>query len=165
MSECVVRSGAVVQRRPATTGDIPLLRDLFADARVELSVLPPDTRDVIVDMQFRAQRRAQAAQHPAADHDIVMADGVVVGQVVVDHSGEAAHVVDLSIGLSHRREGIAMSVLCEIADAARAAGQRVWLTVWSGNAAARGLCERAGFRVCAEEGGYVTMERKVTADA
>jgi RimJ/RimL family protein N-acetyltransferase len=151
-----------VSRRPATPSDIPLLRDLFADAHIELAVLPPDSRFVLVDMQFRAQRRQYAANFPCAQHDIVVVDETDVGRVVVDRSDGSAHIIDISIGLGRRREGIATAVLAELVDDAVAAGQRVWLTIWSGNTAGRQLCERAGLHVANDQDGYLTMERTVS---
>jgi RimJ/RimL family protein N-acetyltransferase len=162
MGDSALRRRVVVSRRPAKPSDIPLLRDLFADAHIELAVLPSDTRFILVDMQFRAQRRQHGVLYPTAQHDIVVVDETEIGQVVIDRSRDAVHIVDITIGLGRRREGIATTVLAEIVDDAIAAGQRVWLTLWSGNAAARELCERAGLRVAAEEDGHVTMERAVS---
>jgi ribosomal protein S18 acetylase RimI-like enzyme len=144
--------------------DIALLRNLFADAHVELAVLPPDTRFVLVDMQFRAQRRQQETQYPTAQHEILLVDGVEVGRVLVDRSAGECHIVDITVGLGHRREGIAGTVLAELVDTAAAAGQRVWLTVWAGNTAARALSDEVGLRLAAgssEADGYLTLESRV----
>ena len=150
-----------IARRPATARDIALLRNLFADAHIELTVLPPDTRFVLIDMQFRAQRRQHTAQYPHAQHDILIIDGADVGRVLIDRSRDDCHVVDISVGLGHRRAGIAATVLAELIDEAAANGQRLWLTIWAGNVAARALCERAGLTVSSVADGYLTMERSV----
>jgi hypothetical protein len=89
MNESAVRRLTVVDRRRATAGDIALLRNLFADAHVELAVLPPDTRFVLVDMQFRAQRRQHTAQYPTAQHDILLVDGTEVGRLLIDRRASA----------------------------------------------------------------------------
>jgi RimJ/RimL family protein N-acetyltransferase len=162
MSDSALRRRLTVSRRPARPGDIPLLRSLFADAHIELMVLPSDTRFVLIDMQFRAQRRQHSAQFPTAHHDILVVDGVEVGRVLVDRSAGSVRIVDLSIALGRRREGIATAVLAEIMDDAAAAGQPVGLTIWAGNTAARALCERAGLHVTDDEAGYLTMERTTT---
>jgi len=159
MNDSALQRRVSVSRRSVRPGDIPLLRNLFADAHIELMVLPPDTRFVLVDMQFRAQRRQHAAQFPTAQHDIIVVDDVAVGRLLVDRSAGSVHIVDLTIALGRRREGIATSVLAEVIDDAAAAGQATWLTLWSGNTAARELCERAGLHVASDEGGYLTMER------
>ncbi len=159
MNDSALRRRTAIERRPATPRDIALLRGFFADAHIELTVLPPDTRFVLIDMQFRAQRRQHLAQYPAAQHDILVVDGVEVGRVLVDRSQGECHIIDITVGLGHRRGGIATTVLAEIVDDAVAAGERVWLTIWAGNAAARQLCERAGLAVSSDEDGYLTMER------
>jgi RimJ/RimL family protein N-acetyltransferase len=162
MAGNALRQRVAIGRRPASAADLPLLRQLFGDARMELAVLPADTRFVLLDMQFRAQRRQHAAQHPHAQHDILVVDGVDAGQVLIDRSADAVHIVDVTVGLGHRRQGIATAVLTETVDQARAARQRAWLNIWSGNAAAREVCERAGLEPACEEGGYLRMERAVT---
>lgn len=164
MGDSATRRRVTVSRRPATGTDLPLLRELFADARTELAVLPPDTRWVLVDMRFRAQRREHAAQYPSAEHDIILVGGTEVGQVVVEHSADGVHVIDLSVALGHRHEGIATAVLSALVDEAQAAQQRIWLTVWSGNTAARHACERAGLRAGpVRDDGHVMMERPAAA--
>jgi ribosomal protein S18 acetylase RimI-like enzyme len=158
MNDSAVRRRTAVDRRPAVAADIALLRNLFADAHVELAVLPPDTRFVLVDMQFRAQRRQHSAQYPAAQHDILLVAGTEVGRILIDRSSGECHIVDITIALGHRRAGIAASVLTDVVNEATAAGQRVRLSMWSGNVAARRLCECVGLRVSADDDGYLTME-------
>jgi GNAT superfamily N-acetyltransferase len=152
-----------VQRRVAAPADIPLLRSLCADSRMELVALPPDSRFVLVDMQFRAERRRHAAQFPNADHEILVVDGADVGRVVVDRSGSVVHVVDVTVALGHRRQGIATTVLSEIVEEANATGRNLRLTMWSGNMAGRELCERAGLAATTDDGGYLGMELAVLA--
>jgi RimJ/RimL family protein N-acetyltransferase len=154
-----VEGRVAVSRRPVNAADIPLLRNLFADAHLELTVLPCDTRFVLIDMQFRAQRRQYAAKYPSAAHDILLVDGVEVGRVVVDHTDDAIQVVDISIGLGHRRAGIAGAVLGGIAREADASALPVKTTVWGGNTAAVALLETAGFRSAGNDAGFVSYVR------
>lgn len=160
-----VRGQLAVARRTATAADIPFLRSLFADAHLELTVLPTDTRFVLIDMQFRAQRRQHAAKHPGAAHEILGVNGTDVGRLLVDRSADTIHVIDVSITLGRRREGIAGDVLGEIAREGDDAGRRVDLTVWSGNVAAVALVEAAGFVADRYDAGYVTYTRVPTPDA
>ena len=158
-----MRTGALdshteVRRRAVRPADLPFLRALYSDAHIELAVLPPDTRFVLVDMQFRAERSQWRTQFPAATDQVLSVDGVDVGRLLTDCTAEAVRVVDLSVSLGRRGEGIASAALAGVVGDADAARRRVWLTVRSGNAPARSLCERAGFVVCADEDGYLTME-------
>jgi GNAT superfamily N-acetyltransferase len=154
-----VQRQLAITRRPATPADKPLLRSLFADAHLELTALPTDTRFVLVDMQFRAQRRKHAAAHPHATNEIVVADDTPVGRLLVDDTGDRTRVVDITVALSHRRLGIAGGVLDEVVHAADAAHRPVELTLWSGNRAAVALVEHAGFAPATDEAGYVTYVR------
>jgi ribosomal protein S18 acetylase RimI-like enzyme len=154
-----VQRQLAITRRPATPADKPLLRSLFADAHLELTALPTDTRFVLIDMQFRAQRHTYATAHPNAANEIVVADDKPVGRVLVDHSGEITRVVDISVSLGYRRLGIAGGVLAEIVHGADAANRHIELTVWSGNRPAVALVENAGFAPVADEAGYVTFDR------
>lgn len=158
-----VQRQLAITRRPATPEDKPLLRALFADAHLELTALPCDTRFVLVDMQFRAQRRNHAAAHPNATSEIVVVDDRPVGRVLVDDSGDVVRVVDISVSLGHRRLGIAGHVLAAIVHDADVTRRHVELTVWSGNRAAVALVERAGFAPVADEAGYVTFDRAPAA--
>jgi GNAT superfamily N-acetyltransferase len=154
-----VRGRVGVSRRTATPADIPFLRALFADAHLELACLPTDTRFVLVDMQFRAQRRQHATSYPHAAHDIVLAEGSEAGRVIVDRSSEPIRLVDVSVALGRRRTGIAASILAELAAEADSAQRSIEATVWSGNTAAVALVEHYGFVAGTNEAGYVTYAR------
>ena len=154
-----VQRRSAITRRPATPADKPLLRSLFADAHLELAVLPTDTRFVLIDMQFRAQRRTYATAHPNAVNEILVIDDKPVGRLLVDDSGELTRILDITVALGHRRLGIAGELLTEVVRAADSGHRHVQLTVWAGNAAAVALVEHAGFAPVADEAGYVTYER------
>jgi ribosomal protein S18 acetylase RimI-like enzyme len=154
-----VQRRSAITRRPATPTDKPLLRSLFADSHLELAVLPTDTRFVLIDMQFRAQRRMYATAHPNAVNEIVVVDEKPVGRLLVDDSGSVTRIVDITIALGHRRLGLAGRLLADVLGAADADHRHCQLTVWVGNTAAVALVEGAGFAPVADEGGYVTYER------
>ena len=160
-----VRGRLAVTRRAATPADIPFLRTLFADAHLELAVLPTDTRFVLIDMQFRAQRRQHAASHPLATHEIVVADGTAAGRVIVDRSTDPIRVVDVSVALGHRRTGIAAGIFADLTTEADGAERAIEATVWSGNAAAVALVQDNGFVAGTDEAGYVTYVRAPKPDA
>jgi len=79
--------------------------------------------------------------------------------MLVDHSGEATRILDISVALGHRRHGIAGDVLAEIVRAADAEQRHIEIIVWSGNRAAVALIENAGFAPVADHAGYVTYDR------
>ena len=154
-----VRGQVAVTRRSASPADIPFLRSLFADAHLELTCLPTDARFVLVDMQFRAQRKQHAASYPRATHEIVMADGTEAGRVLIDRSADPIRVVDVSIALGHRRTGIAAGIIADLTAEADADHRDIEATVWSGNTAAVALVEHNGFVAGTDEAGFVTYRR------
>jgi ribosomal protein S18 acetylase RimI-like enzyme len=156
---------AQIIRRPARAADDSYLHQLFAESRDELLALPPDFRASLLDMQYSGQARQFAADHPAATREILVADGVDSGVLVLDRDAERIHILDITIARSARRQGIASSALRAVIDEAGA--RSVTLCVWSGNLAARSLYERLGFVASASSHpgsdfaeGYLSMERK-----
>jgi ribosomal protein S18 acetylase RimI-like enzyme len=150
---------AVVTRRLVERRDEPLLRELFASSRQEWDLLPPGSRDLLLDMQFRAQRQQYAANHPEAAHQILVAGGVDVGQLLFDESGPSVRIVDVTVDPAHRGRGIASSVLRDVLAGADREGRPVQLSVWSTNLGARRLYGRLGFAVTGEVNGYLDMHR------
>lgn len=156
---------AQILRRPARAADDSYLRQLFAESRDELLALPPDLRASLLDLQYRGQARQFAADHPAATREILVADGVDSGVLVLDRDAEHTHILDITIARSARRQGIASSALRAVIDEA---GERaVTLFVWSENLAARSLYERLGFVVSVGSDsasdtaeGHLSMERR-----
>jgi|HubBroStandDraft_1064217.scaffolds.fasta_scaffold31694_3 ribosomal protein S18 acetylase RimI-like enzyme len=151
----------VVGRRGVTANDDAYLRELFAQSRDELLVLPAQLRESLLDLQYRAQRRQITADFPGAAREILVADGADAGLLILDRDPERVHVVDFVVAREHRRRGIASGALREVIDEA---GQRaVTLSVWSGNVVARSLYERFGFAIPNKSEiteGYLYMERR-----
>ncbi len=158
-----VHGQVAVTRRAATPDDLPLLRSLFADAHLELACLPSDTRFVLVDMKFRAKRRQLAANHPDATDQIIVVGETEAGRVLVDRAEDLIRIVDITVALGHRGNGVAHEVVAGLVDEADATGRRIEVTAWSGNAAAVTLAEHAGFAAVRDEAGYVTYRREPRA--
>ena len=149
----------LVARRPVGKRDEPLLRELFESTRDELELLPADVRYVLIDMQFRAQRRHYAASYPSADHDVLVVDGAEVGRIVVDDSGPVLRIIDITVRRGYRGKHIATTVLTDLIAEAEQAERPTEVVVWTGNGAARRTCETLGFSVAFDEDGYLTMRR------
>ena len=106
---------ATVTRRAATPADGDYLRELFAESRDDLWVLPDDVRTVLLDAQYRVRRRELEAAHPTARYEIVVADGVDAGLLVLERRPDGAHIVQLAIARSHRHRGVAEAVRAQMA--------------------------------------------------
>lgn len=136
-----------VDRRPAAPRDRTFLRDLFADSRDDLLVLPPDTRDLIVDMRLRARRRRQDLDHPTARRDILVVDGRDIGQLVVDADQTVVTVLDLVVHSGWRRRGVGTAVLAAVVDDAAVTGRVVLTLERPTHPAGRRLVDRFGVGV------------------
>ncbi|GAB2487996.1 GNAT family N-acetyltransferase [Jatrophihabitans fulvus] len=114
--------GVLVERRPAEPRDTALLRDLFAESHDDLLALPPETRDLIVDMRFRALRRRHQQAHPGARRDLLVLDGIVVGQLLTAEEIATVHLLELDVRPAYRGRGLGGRVLADLladADATR----------------------------------------------
>jgi RimJ/RimL family protein N-acetyltransferase len=131
-----------VTRRLATPADRAYLRDLFAESRDELLVLPPDVRFSLVDMQYRTQRRRISDDHPEATFEILVVESAAVGVLVLDRRATGTVVVNLAVARAHRNRGIATVTLRAVI--AEAAPRPVILEPAAGNQAARRLAARLG---------------------
>jgi ribosomal protein S18 acetylase RimI-like enzyme len=148
-------------RRPARAGDEDYLRQLFAQARDDLAMLPAELRDQLADLQYRGQRRQIEANYPAATREVLVADGADAGALVLDRTAARIHVIDIAVACAQRRRGVASAALLSVFD--EAAQRPVTLTVWSGNAIALSLYGRFGFAEINGANvteGYVFMERR-----
>jgi ribosomal protein S18 acetylase RimI-like enzyme len=152
---------ATIVRRPAEPDDAVMLGELFAESRPDFDMLPPDLRASILDLQVRAQRSHYAASYPDATEDILVADGVGVGRLILSRDRDCVRVVDIAVRSSHRGRGIASHVVREVIDDAERLGLPVRLSVWSLNTEARRLYERLGFVALDGGDGYLEMHHAV----
>ena len=148
-------------RRPARAGDEDYLRQVFAQARDDLAILPAELRDQLLDLQYRGQRRQIEAAYPAATREVLVADGADAGVLVLDQDAARIHVADIAVARAQRRRGVASAALRSVIDEA---GQRpVTLMVWAGNAIALSLYASFGFAEINGADvteGYIFMERR-----
>lgn len=145
----------LVQRRNAGAADNRLVRQMLADTRDDLLLMPSDVRDTVVEMQVHAERRLIAAEFPNATHEILMADGADIGRLVVDVTGPEVRVIDLTICRDARRHGLATAVLRDVlADAGR---RRVTIIIKSNNTAGRALLRGLGFAETGDSAGHVVL--------
>ena len=149
----------LVTRRPLGASEDGYRRRMFGESRDDLLILPEDVRGPLADMQYRGWCRQIAADHPAAAHEALVADGTDAGLLVLDQDAERVHVVDIVVTREQRRRGIGSSAMRLVI--AEAGNRIVTLLVWSGNVAAWSLYERLGFVVTTTIGeGHLRMEHR-----
>ncbi len=146
--------------RPFTAGDEPLLRALFAaERRRELmsAGLGEREAELLLDMQYRAQRHHYLAAFPGADTAVIEVDGKAVGRLLVDRREQEIRLADIALMPADRGQGIGEAVLEALQQEAAGAGQLIRLQVARGNPARR-LYERLGFSETAGDEMYAEME-------
>lgn len=148
--------------RPVTSADEEFLLSVYASTRAEELARVPWTKeqkDAFVRMQFVAQQQHYPEQYPQANHDVISADGVPVGRIYLDGSGEGLHILDVTLLPQYRSAGIGSKVLRQVLDEAARRSVPVTIYVESFNPSLR-LFQRLGFQV-AEENGFQLLLRKL----
>lgn len=149
-----------ISLRPATGADDDFLLSVYASTRADELALVPWTveqKDAFVRMQFEAQARHYAAEHPQANHDILCADGSPVGRIYLDRSGEEFHILDITVLPQHRNVGTGSFILRQVMDEARRTGKPVTIYVESYNPSLR-LFTRLGFQKVEEKGFHLLLK-------
>ncbi|ODA90018.1 hypothetical protein ATY41_02985 [Leifsonia xyli subsp. xyli] len=142
-----------VELRPATADDEAFLRRVFLDALSGAAGTHSGHRDPVLTLRYSSHTGERHDRHPGAMTSIITDGGEPAGSVTVDRNGPRIHLVDITVLTDRRGRGIASRVLADLL----AAGDRMTLSVWSLNTAARRLCEQHGFSVVAEQFGYLLM--------
>jgi ribosomal protein S18 acetylase RimI-like enzyme len=144
--------------RPARPDDEPFLFRLYAATREpEFPGWSSSELESLLGMQHRARKASHAARYPSATDHIVERDGIPVGRLHVDRSGEALVLVDVALLPEARGQGIGGRILRDLLAEAGQAGRPVRLHVEQGNPARR-FYARSGFREKENRGPYVLME-------
>jgi ribosomal protein S18 acetylase RimI-like enzyme len=145
--------------RPARNDDEDFLYRLYAGTRQEEVAAwgwNPGQQDAFLRMQFRAQRQGYAAEFPAADHQVIMADQEPVGRLIVHRTEKDVRLVDIAVLSEYRNLGMGTALLRDLVAECRASGASLRLQVAKGNRAIR-LYERLGLRTESETEMYYQM--------
>jgi len=146
--------------RPASLPqDEAFLKLLYASTREDLVqiALPDPQKEMLIEMQYEAQRRQYLADFPNARHDILLFDNEPAGRLMVDEDSDAHQIVDLAILPVHRGAGIGGSVIRAEQERARRAQKPLRLQVLVVNRAAS-LYGRLGFKVIKSSQTHLVME-------
>lgn len=153
--------GQKITLRPVTDADEAFLLSVYSSTRAEeLAQVPwtAEQKDAFVRMQFAAQNRHYAAQHPQATHDVICADGIPVGRVYLDQSGSDFHVLDITVLGERRNAGIGSFVLHRLMEHARNAGKPLTIYVEEFNPSSR-LFKRLGFHEAEKNGFHLLLKK------
>ncbi|UZK66218.1 GNAT family N-acetyltransferase [Sphingomonas sp. M1-B02] len=141
--------------RPAATGDLPFLRDLFADFRaIELALTPwsEAQKRAFTDDQFRLQHLHFTRHHARANFWVTvqalpLGPSRAIGRLYLDRSTRDWQIIDIGFAAESRGQGLGHLMLKWIQQSAAAAeAGSVRLQVASNNPRAHALYARLGFR-------------------
>lgn len=132
--------------RPAEASDDAFLFELYVSTRQDIaSVLPPGPqRDMLLRMQWQAQRRDYAARHGHGRHELVLVEGEPAGRRWVAQSERELRLVDVALLPRFRGSGLGTALVRALQEEAAGAGVPLRLSVTKDNPA-RLLYARLGF--------------------
>jgi ribosomal protein S18 acetylase RimI-like enzyme len=132
--------------RHVTPEDDAFLFELYATTRPDIASLglPGAQQDMLLRMQWLAQRQGYAARHPHAEHRLVLVDERPAGRLWVAREPAELRLVDISLLPAHRGSGLGTTLLRALQQEATAAGMPLRLSVARDNPARR-LYARLGF--------------------
>lgn len=149
-----------IRLRPAMAADDEFLLSVYASTRAEEMAHVPwaaEQKNAFVQMQFTAQKRHYAAEHPRAGHDIIYLNGIPVGRIYLDRSGQEFHILDITVLPEHRNQGVGSYVLQYAMGEAANSGKPVTIYVENYNPSLR-LFTRLGFERAAEQGFHLLLK-------
>ena len=146
--------------RPACADDEAFLFELYCTTRNEEIAawgLDSSQQEILLRMQFNAQRQHYELAYEATEHSIILAENRPTGRIMVFRSEHEFVLVDIALLPDARGRGIGTALIADLLTEAERAGKPVSLHVAKDNRARR-LYERLGFEICEDTGMYFKME-------
>lgn len=159
-------AGPSVTLRPAADEDRSFMLSVYASVRepeLEASGLPREQWGPFVEHQFQAQSQAYASYRDTS-FDVVLVDGEPAGRLIVARWPAELRVVDIALLPQFRGRGAGEKLMRSLLAEADERGVKASIHVERFNPAQR-LYTRLGFRMVAENGVYLLLERPPVAAA
>jgi ribosomal protein S18 acetylase RimI-like enzyme len=153
-----------VALRPVEPGDEEFLYMVYASTREEeLARTGWDEaqKAAFLRMQFDAQSSYYEEHFRGAEFSVILSDDHPVGRLYVARWQEEIRMVDIALLPEYRGMGIGTRLLNELISESEESGKPLSIHVERFNPALH-LYERLGFRVVADKGVYLLMERQAT---
>ena len=151
----------IVTLRSARPDDAGLLRRLFDEDRrsgLARCGLEGPAFEAVLDLQYDAHRALCAQWYPGAVDQVIEADGVGAGRILVHETSEEIHVADLAVAETFRGRGLATAALEHWIARADRTGLPVTLKAAWDNPAVR-LFKRLGFDHVSTDGAGQLLRR------
>lgn len=145
----------VITRRPATRKDTMYARELHRDGyydvvKRQFGLWDPETQEGFFRQKWKPK-----------NFEIILADGVPCGYILVERKKDCLIVSELVIHSTYRSMGIGTKLLNEVIDQAAREGLAVRLQVLKKNTAVK-LYKRLGFVQTRETATHFLMKRDLT---
>jgi ribosomal protein S18 acetylase RimI-like enzyme len=148
--------------RELGSGDESVLFQLYSAVRSEelaMNGWPPAQRDLMLRIQFDAQRRGYREQFPRLDERLIVRRGSPIGWVIVDGSdSRKLHGIDIAVLAEARQQGVGTRVMRSLQDEAAAGNRLFVILVERQNVRALAFHRRLGFRTVGDTEVHSIME-------
>jgi ribosomal protein S18 acetylase RimI-like enzyme len=151
-----------ISRRDVRPDDQEFQFRLYASTReAEIAMFGWNSaqQEAFLRMQFAAQQNWYGAAYAQDAWQIIELDQAPIGRMIVLHGQDAITLVDISLLIEHRGQGIGGKLVQELLELGRQKGLPVRLQVLKTNPAAR-LYLRLGFIKTGEDDVYLQMEKR-----
>ena len=149
-----------VTLQPVGPDDHDFLVDVYTSTRADELALVPWTKEqqqAFVQSQFAAQQAHYAQKYPAANHDVIVANGRAVGRLYVARLDQEIRIVDITLLPAERNAGIGSYLIRQLIDEAKGSGKITRIYVEEFNPSLR-LFKRLGFSVTEQHGIHLLLE-------
>ena len=150
-----------VSRRPAAEEDDAFLFGLFKAVRspafAAASAMPAAQLDLLMRIQYAAQKQSYGAEYPGSDHQVVLVDGNAAGRIWTCRAPGEHRLVDIALLPEYQNRGIGALLVKEaIAEAGRS-GVPLRCSVALSNTASLRFHQRLGFRILSQDEVYAQL--------
>ena len=145
--------------RPAEEGDGEFLYRVYASTRSDEMALvdwSDEQKETFLRMQVSAQVEHYKIHFPHAEQSIIEYEGIPVGRLIVDRSGDWIHIIDIALLSEVRNAGIGSAIMKDLIEEAQHDNREIMLRVEFFNPARR-LYSRLGFVQTSEVSIYHEM--------
>ena len=149
-----------ISLRPVVSDDHEFLLTVYASTRADEMALVPWTdeqRAAFVQSQFSLQQDHYSKKYPTANHDVIIANGKLVGRLYVARLEKEIRIVDITILPADRNAGIGTYLLNQLMGEARDEEKITTIYVEVFNPSLN-LFKRLGFAVRQQDGFHLLME-------
>lgn len=137
-----------IKLKPVRSKDESFLKRVYTHSRdreMQATGWPSAQQKAFLESQFALRSLSYAANHPGAEHQIIMYKTRPIGVLQYAVSSEALELIDIAILRSARGKGIGTRIISDLCLKAQARNVPVKLTVQADNLGAKQLYEKLGF--------------------